>query len=163
MSITRTARGDKYQFRFDRMVPGHGRVLRCQALPADWGRPEADAFDVAETARLFAELAGAQQQRDPAISEAVALYLNDKPSDKARRAVAAPLAAIAWAFEGKCFSALADVADDVVRHGREVGLSPATLMLRLAVLKAAARHAWKAHRLTSTDPTTRMALPTLRF
>ena len=94
------------------------------------------------------------------------LYLRDKQHLKSITEAEGNLAAIAWAYEGRRLSELADVAAMVntnragTREGVE--LKPATIKQRLALLKAACRWGWKKHSLCESDPTTRMQLPTVR-
>lgn len=163
MSIRWDTRNKRWRFEFDRYLQGQ-RHRSSRLLPAGWSQAQADAYDRAEGARLYAVAAGIEQT-DPLIDSAVALYLQDKTGLKSYKSAAEHLAAIAWAYMGKPISALPDVARLVasktagVREG--VTLKPATLRNRLAVLKAACRWAWKAHGLTKTDPTARMQLPSV--
>lgn len=87
------------------------------------------------------------------------MYLRDKQHLKSIKATTEHLAAILWAYAGRRLSALAEVARKVreEHHG-----APGTIRNRLAVLKAACRHAWKHHGLTKHDPTSRMQLPKVR-
>jgi len=164
MSIRWDTRNKRWRFEFDRYLQG-GRQRSSRLLPKGWSQAQADAFDRTETARLYAIAAGVEQA-DPLIDEAVKHYLRDKTGLKSFRSAAEHLAAIAWAYAGKPMSALPEVARLVASHtaGAREGttVKPATLRNRLAVLKAACRWAWKAHGLTTNDPTTRMQLPAVR-
>lgn len=154
MPIRWDTRNKRWRFEFDRWIEGRRHRL-SRLLPRGWSQSQADAFDRKEAGRLYA-LATGIQQRDPLIDEAVVLYLRDKAALKSHRATTEHLAAIAWAYAGQPLSALPAVARDVVERSE---VAPATVRNRLACLKAACRWAWKAHGLTSSDPTTRMQLP----
>lgn len=157
MSIRWDARNKRWRWEFDRYVEGHRHRL-SRLLPRGWSQAKADAYDRTESARVYAVATGVQQ-RDPLISEAVALYLHDKTALKSYRAAAEHLAAIAWAYIDKPMSELAAVAEDVVRRSE---VAPATVRNRLALLKAACRWAWKRHGLVEADPAARMRMPTVR-
>lgn len=157
MPIRWDARNKRWRYEFDRVVDGRRHRL-SRLLPRGWSQAQADAYDVKETARLWAVASGVER-RDPLIDEAVALYLRDKTHLKSYKPTAEHLAAIAWAYAGRRMSELPAVARDVAERS-DTGM--ATVRNRLAVLKAAARWAWKRHGLTETDPTARMALPVVR-
>lgn len=100
------------------------------------------------------------------VEVAVEHYLRDKHQLKSLREATENLAAIAWAYVGKTFEDLPDIARQVnenragVRDGKI--LSDATVKQRLALLKAACRWGWKKHGMGQFDPTTRMLLPEVR-
>lgn len=157
MPIRWDTRNKRWRFEFDRVVEGRRHRL-SRLLPRGWSQAQADAYDRKEGARLAAVAAGIES-RDPLIDEAVKLYLRDKTELKSYKATAEHLAAIAWAYMGKPMSSLPAVAAEVVRLA---DTKPATVRNRLAVLKAAARWAWKKHDLVSSDPAARMQLPVVR-
>jgi integrase len=157
MPIRWDTRNKRWRFEFDRVAGGRRHRL-SRLLPRGWSQAQADAYDRQESGRLYA-LAVGIQQREPLIDEAVGLYLRDKTALKSYKATAEHLGAIAWAYTGKPISALPEVASEVVRTA---DTAPATVRNRLAVLKAAARWAWRKHGLTATDPTARMQLPVVR-
>ena len=168
MSIQWDARNKRWRWSFKRSLAGI-RHRHSRLLPEGWSRAQADAFDASETARLAAVAAGIDQT-DPLIETAVGLYLADKQHLKSLRSAAEHLAAIAWAYAGRPMSQLPEIAREVAsrrlipasakRGEHEISL--ATARNRLALLKAACRHAWKAHGLTQSDPTARMVLPSVR-
>lgn len=157
MPIRYDARNKRWRYEFDRLIDGRRHRL-SRLLPKGWSRAQADAYDLKESARLFAVAAGVER-RDPLIDEAVVLYLRDKTQLKSYKATAQHLATIAWAYAGRRLSELPEVARAVVQ---QADVAPATVRNRLACLKAAARWAWRRHALTDADPTTRMALPAVR-
>lgn len=168
MPIRWDKRNRRWRYEFDRYLAGQ----RCRAsrlLPAGWSQAEADAFDRAESARLYGVAAGIgapAEQLDPLIDAAVALYLQDKTGLKSYRSAAEHLNEIMHAYTGRRLSELPRVADEIAadRTGARLGhlLSPATIRNRLALLKAACRWAWKRHGLVAHDPTARMSLPRVR-
>lgn len=168
MSIRWDTRNKRWRFEFDRYIQGR-RTRTSRLLPKGWSRTQADAFDRTESARLYAVAAGIQAD-DPLIDTAVALYLQDKTGLKSYKATAEHLAAIAWAYAGRPMSELPEVSREIAakrlvpkteRRAEHV-ISITTAKNRIAVLKAACRHAWKAHGITRHDPTTRMMLPAVR-
>lgn len=164
MSTRWDSRNKRWRFEFDRVIEGR-RQRTSRLLPQGWTQAQADAFDRKEGARLYAIATGIERP-DPLISQAVLLYLQDKRHLKSYTKAEENLAAIAWAYQGRTLSELADVANTVSAHRQAVRegktLSPATIKQRLALLKAACRWAWKKHEICDADPTTRMQLPTVR-
>lgn len=164
MSIRWDTRNKRWRFEFDRHIRGR-RHRASKLLPVGWSQAQADAYDRAEGARLYAVATGIEQA-DPLIESAVLLYLRDKSALKSHRSAVEHLAAIHWAYAGKPMSALPEVARAVAANtaGAREGTTvrPATVRNRLALLKAACRWAWKQHGLTAHDPTTRMQLPAVR-
>ena len=165
MPIRWDKRNKRWRFEFDRYIHGQ-RQRTSRLLPAGWSQAQADAFDRTESGRLYAVASGIEQS-EPLIEQAVALYLRDKTQLKSYRSAAQHLAAIAWAYYGRRMSDLPEVAREIAarrmipeteRRG-EHEISLATARNRIALLKAACRHAWKAHGLTDADPTARMQLP----
>lgn len=157
MSIRWDTRNKRWRFEFDRVIGGR-RYRPSKLLPRGWSQAQADAYDRAETGRLYA-IATGSEQRSALIDEAVVLYLRDKTGLKSYKATAQHLAAIAWAYTGRPMSDLAAVAAEVTA---KADTAPATVRNRLACLKAAARWAWKAHGLVQADPAARMRLPAVR-
>lgn len=164
MPIRWDKRNKRWRYEFDRYIAGE-RKRASKLLPRGWSQAQADAFDRAEGARLYAVGAGIERA-DALIDVAVLHYLRDKKHLKSYKSAVENLAAIAWAYEGRPLSALPEVAKAVndnrtgVRDG--VKLSDATVHQRLALLKAACRWAWKKHGVCEHDPTERMQLPAVR-
>ena len=177
MSIEWDPRNKRWRYRFDARIQGVRRRA-SHLLPKGWTKARADAFDVKETARLYAVESGAEDA-DPLIETAVELYLRDKTGLKSFKSAQENLAAIALFYLGRPMSDLGAIAAEVNerRHMPETTtvdsrgrarkrqaheLSDATVKQRLALLKAACRWAWKRHKLTKHDPTAQMVLPTVR-
>lgn len=164
MPIRWDKRNKAWRFEFDRYIQGC-RHRSSRLLPRGWSQAKADAFDRAESGRLYAVAAGIDDA-DPLIETAVALYLRDKTELKSFQTAAEHLAAIMWAYAGKHMSALAEVASEVntkrTKARGDGNVSDATVKQRLALLKAACRWAWKQHKLTKHDPTQQMQMPGVR-
>lgn len=168
MSIRWDTRNKRWRFEFDRYIQGR-RERASKLLPKGWSQARADAFDRTESARLYAVATGVEQD-DPLIDTAVSLYLDDKVHLKSFKATAEHLAACSWAYEGRRMSELPAIAKSIAesrlipatdrRPAHEISIS--TARNRIAVLKAACRWAWKAHGITTADPTTRMQMPVVR-
>ena len=163
MPLTYCAVNDQYRFTFDRLVLARGRVRKSVLFPPGLTAEQAQQRELEETARIYTELLEPPAEQDPSVSDVVAGYLEDRKDPASRRRAEAHLTAIAWAFEGRRLSELAAVACDVLKTGKERGLAPATVRVRLSVLKAAARHAWLVRRLTTSDPSKGMCLPRIRY
>lgn len=147
----------RWRFTFNRIIRGQ-RHRASKLLPAGWNRSRAEAFDRTQTARAYALATGIERE-DALIETAVDLYrvhhlAHQKGGKKAERHFAAILE---W-YRGKPLSELPDVARRYLDDQRGA-LAPDTIRVRLAYLKAACRYAWKQHRLTEQDPTTRMNIP----
>ncbi|WP_349745273.1 tyrosine-type recombinase/integrase [Roseateles cavernae] len=164
MSIRWDTRNKRWRYEFDRVIEGR-RHRASRLLPKGWSQAQADAFDRKESGRLYALGTGVEQQ-DALIDTAVAHYLRDKTGLKSYKGAAENLAAIAWAYTGKPLTELPAVAALITntREGVREGvvLSAATVRVRLALLKAACRWAWRKHGICASDPTVRMQLPQVR-
>ena len=146
----------RWRFSFNRVIRGR-RTRATKLLPAAWGRAKAEAYDRAETARLYAVAAGLEQP-EPSIGRAVALYLDHRvPNLRDAKGIAQELAQLAGYIEGRPMSDLAAVCREYAAENR--GLAPATIRNRLAYLRSSCRYAWKKHKLTAQDPTGQMEIP----
>lgn len=164
MSIRWDTRNKRWRYEFDRVIEGR-RQRVSRLLPRGWSQAQADAFDRRESGRLYAVAVGIERTA-PLIDDAVVHYLRDKAHLKSHREATENLAAIAWAYTGKTFDALPEVARlvNATREGVRPGvtLSDATVRQRLALLKAACRWGWRRHGMGEADPTVRMILPAVR-
>lgn len=146
----------RWRFTFNRVIRRQ-RTRATKLLPAAWGRAKAEAYDRAETARLYAVATGVEQP-EPTIARAVALYLKHRVTKlRDRRGIAQELAFLAGYIEGRPMSKLGDLSREYAEEHAE--LAPATIRNRLAYLRAACRYAWKKHKLTAHDPTGHMEIP----
>lgn len=164
MPIYRDRERGAFVFEFDRRIPGAGRVRARKRLPKTWNQAQADAFDRKESARLYA-LATRTEGADALIEEAVSCYLAERlPQLKSGHNIAAELALMYWAYQGRPLSALADVCKAYRLKGtKEDGspLAPATLRNRIRYLTAAARWGWKMHGMAEHDPAAAVTVPTV--
>lgn len=158
MPITRHHTG-RWLFQFNRVVPGAGRQRANRLLPAGWTRAQADAYDRAEVARLYAFAAGVGPRRQPLIEDAVLLYLEQHaPRLKNRRDIEGALALMHPWYAGRTFADLPDACRRFdAAHTKT--LAPATVRNRIAYLRAACRWAWKVHKMGEHDPAERIVLP----
>lgn len=152
----------RWRFSFNRVVGGR-RTRSTKLLPAAWGRAKAEAYDRAETARLYAVATGLERP-EPLIGRAVELYLDHRLPrlrKKARRPsrIAQELAHLAGYIDGRPMADLADISREYAKENED--LAPATIRNRLAYLRAACRYAWRKHKLTPHDPTGQMEFPTV--
>lgn len=168
MPIHRDKQSGSFVFEFSRRINGQ-RVRATKRLPRSWNQAQADAFDRQESARLYALATGAGGAHHT-IEDAVTIYLKHKvPTLKSGRNIAAELAEVFWAYQGRPLSALPDVAKAIqlksVRNTKDKDappLSPATIKNRIAYLRAACRYAWKHHGLGDVDPAHRVTVPTVK-
>lgn len=147
----------RYQYQLHRHVGGR-RIRANKTLPAGWSKTQAQEFDRIETARIIAELTGVAP-RAALIETAVAHYLRDvAPTLKSARTATGHLAALHGWYANKTFDDLPAIAREYTAEHRAT-LAPATIKQRLALLRAACRHAWRAHNMGDADPGARMAMP----
>lgn len=164
MSIYRDRRAGAFVFEFDRRINGQ-RVRATKRLPRSWNQAQADAFDREESGRLYAVATGSGGA-DHSIEDAVALYLKHRvPKLKSGQNIAAELAEVFWAYQGRPLSSLGDVSKAiqlraVKADGKE--LAPATIKNRIAYLRAACRYAWKHHSMGDADPASRVTVPEVK-
>lgn len=149
----------RWIFDFDKVINGQ-RVRATKTLPEGWNRAKAEAFNKAETDRLYAIATGAIKER-VTIETAVALYIKHQcPKLKNGNGVIKELARIHWAYDGKYLDELADVAREYTEAERE-RLSPASIKNKLSYLRAACRYAHKHHGLGDGEKLT-IAMPAVR-
>jgi integrase len=147
---------NRWRFTFNRVI-GSVRHRATKLLPAAWGRPKAEAYDRAETARLYAVATGVERP-EPLIERAVELYLDHRlPKLRDGKGIAQELAYLVDYIEGRPMSQLADVSREYAEDNPD--LAPATVRNRLAYLRAACRYSWRKHKLTPHDPTGQMEFP----
>jgi integrase len=146
----------RWRFSFNRIV-GSQRTRSTKLLPAGWSRNQAEAFDRAETSRLYAIATGLEKP-EPTIGKAIELYLDYRvPKLKNGKKTARDLAHLVPYIEGQPMSKLADISRQYAKDHPE--LSEGTIHNRLAYLKSACRYAWRKHKLTEYDPTGHMEIP----
>lgn len=159
MSVYRDKARGRFIFEFDRYIEGQ-RVRARKLLPKAWNQAQADAFDRQETARLYA-IATSVERAEFSIEDAVSRYLAGRvPHLKHGREVAAELALIFWAYQGRPLSALADVCKAYAL--KSSGLAPATIRKRIRYLSAACRWAWRHHGMGEADPAARVTVPAVK-
>lgn len=147
----------RWRFTFLRRIRGK-RYRASKLLPAGFSRVRAEAFDRAETARIYA-IATGSERREALINEAVQLYTTHRLSHhRGAHQAERHLAAVQPYYSGRPLTDLPDIAREVVK-AQNGTWSQDTIRNRLAYLKAACRYAWKHHGLTESDPTARMAIP----
>lgn len=160
MPVYFDTRKQRWRFTFNRVIRGE-RHRASRLLPAAWNRSRAEAYDRAETGRLYAIATGIESPTR-LIDEAVRLYLDHRvPQHRAGHKAALHLAALLPWYEGCTLADLPDVAREYATD-RAGELAPGTIRNRLAYLKAACRYAWKHHGLVDADPTARMHVPPAR-
>lgn len=158
MPIYRDKENACWRFEFDRKVPGQGRIRVRKRLPTTWNRAQADAFDRAESARLYAIATGAEKPV-AGIEQAVELYqLERLPQLKHGHRILQDLALIYWAYRGQPITKLPDVCARIRKQYTNV-LAPATIRNRIRYLTSACRWAWKHHAITEHDPAARVQVP----
>lgn len=161
MPIYRDKENGCWRFEFNRRIPGHGRVRARKRLPKTWSRHQADAFDRAECARLYALATGTEKPAAD-IERAVELYTLERlPNLKAGKRTGQELLLTLWAYQGKTLAQLPDVCAAIRKEWTGV-LKPATIRNRIRYLTAACRYAWKHHHLCEHDPAERVSVPEVK-
>ncbi|MCE3262605.1 MAG: site-specific phage recombinase/integrase protein [Pseudoduganella sp.] len=159
MPIRYDKRNRRWRYEFNKVIQGQ-RVRASKLLPEAWGRDEAQAFEQAETARLYGVASGAIKARI-LIQKAVDLYAYYRcPELKTGNEIIQELALIHGYFDGRYLDELADVAKEII--DTETSWSPATLKARLSYLRAACNYAKKKHGLGDRNELYELAMPTVR-
>ncbi len=161
MSIYKDKKRGCLVFDFDRIINGQ-RVRSRKLLPKTWKKPQADAYDRQESARLYAVASGIEKP-DGLIEDAIKLYLKHKvPGLKSGENIENELALMFWSYQGKNMGDLAQVCRDYREKAlKDDGspLAPATIKNRIRYLTSACRYAWKHHGLGLHDPGEKVEVP----
>jgi len=164
MPVYRDKAKGRFIFEFDRIV-GSERIRTRKQLPKTWNQAQADAYERAESARLYAIVVGIEKP-DFSIEDAVSKYLTERvPQLKHGMDYAHALALMVPYYQFRPLSALSDVCKAyALRAVKEDGskLAPATIKNRIRYLTAACRYGWKHHAMGDTDPAARVTVPTVR-
>lgn len=161
MSIYRHKPSGCWMFDFDRRIGGR-RVRRRQLLPAGWTRAQADSFDRAQSAALYALATGVERPRW-LIEHAVAAFGRERiPDLKHGHNVRLELEALRDWYAGRPIEDLPAVAREYAAD-QAGALAPATVRNRIAYLRSACRWAWKRHGMGGdADPGARVQVPAVR-
>lgn len=160
MSIRYLRDKKRYRFEFEAQINGQ-RLRATKMLPAAWTKKQADDFDKAECARLYAEETGIQRPRFT-IDQAVIAYVDEKcPGLKNGDGVIAELDRFKEAYDGRRIDELPEVAKEYIEL-KAGTLAPATIRNRLAYLRAACRYGYRFHNMGDSDPAERMQMPTVK-
>lgn len=146
----------RWRYQIRRTVSGRA-VRTSRLLPANWSRAEAEAYERAETARLWGLAAGTLHE-SPSIEAAVLAYLEHHRGRANTAKAARELAGMMDAYAGRTFDDLPAIAADYIKATRDT-LAPATIRNRLAYLRSACRWAWKHLGMGDADPGARMVMP----
>lgn len=165
MPVYKDSSLNRWRYEFDRRIAGR-RVRVTKILPAGWSAAEADAFDRAESARLYGEATGTRAPR-VTIDQAVAAYLAERAKDlDGHENLTRELAGMAWAYIGRTLDELPAVAREYKEHAEATPsertgrpLSPVSIGRRIAYLRAACRYYWKSRRLQAVDPAHGLYMP----
>jgi len=164
MPVYRDSAAGRWRYEFDRRIGGR-RTRVTKVLPAGWSAAQADAFDRAESARLYAEATGVQAPRIT-IDTAVAAYLTERAANlKTADNLTREFAGMAWAFMGRRLDELPDVCREYVARasvtpGRHEKIpKPPTIARRVAYLRAACLYYWRTRRLAMPSPAHGLEMP----
>ncbi len=160
MPIYPDKRTGRWRFDFDRYIGGR-RVRRRQLLPAGWTRAQAEAFDRAQGAALYALATGIAKPRH-LIDDAVARYKRERLRDlKSCDNTERELEATRDWWTGRPLQDLPAICSEYAADQRGA-LSAATIKNRIAYLRAACRWVWKRHGWGDSDPGARVVSPVVR-
>ena len=150
----------RFQFEFDRWIDKE-RFRKRRLLPYGWTRAQADAYDLKESAALYAIATGIAKPRH-LIDEAVTRYGRERaPELKHGAGQMRELEATRDWWSGRPIEDLPQVCAEYEQDQRGA-LKPATIKNRIAYLRAVCRWGWKRHRLAESDPGARVVVPTVR-
>jgi integrase len=150
----------RWRFDFNRIVAGR-RYRLTKLLPAGWSRAQAETYDRAECARLYA-LASGIEKPNLTLAHAVALYLDHRvPQLRDGHNIALELAKL---YDHILATPLAGVGDMARKYAAEhaASLAPGTIRNRLAYLRAAVRYAYRVHGYGDQNYAERITMPTVR-
>ena len=153
MSISFDRKHQRWRWHFDYTHAGK-RHRSSRLLPVGWSKSQAQQYDRDETARAALIVVG-QVRPSPSVERAIMQYLKDKSALKSFKTAAYHLASAMPHYVGRTFDELPEIA-------KGLGSEPhaaATNRQRIALVKAACRHAWKVHGWCDHDPTARMIMP----
>lgn len=156
MPVFYDQRNKCWRFQLRRTVAG-SVVRTSRLLPKAWDRAQAEAFDRAETARLYGLAAGTHHE-SPLIEEAVRLYLEAHEGGKNSKQCAQSLALIHAYYAGKTLPEVSKIGKAYAKDMAGT-LAPATIRNRVAYLRAACRWAWKHEEWKCEDPGARVVTP----
>lgn len=160
MPIYRHKPSGCWMFEFSRRIDGQ-RVRKRQLLPAGWTRAQADAYERAQSASLYAVASGISKPRHT-IDEAVTRYTKERlPCLKHGANVERELDGMRDWWSGRSIEELPKVCAEYTED-QTGALAPATIKNRIAYLRAACRYAWKRHNMAESDPGARVQSPTVR-
>lgn len=157
MSVHYDKRNRRWRFEFYKVVSGN-RVRVTKLLPKAWTRAQAQAFDQAETARLYGSATGSVKKQN-LIDDAIVVYCQYRcPNLKEGVEIEKELARMHGYYESRYISELAEVAREYEEAERD-RLTPATIRNKLSYLRAACRYAHKYHGM---DEVPDISLPPVR-
>jgi integrase len=147
----------RLEFEFDRRINGQ-RIRIRRSLPLGWTRAQADAYDRAESGRLYAIATGTEKPQH-LIEEAVARYFVERiPELKHGASQAREMDLMEPWFRGKPLEQLGAACAAYLKDHR-AALAPATIKNRLRYLVSACRWGWKHHAMCERDPGAGVVFP----
>lgn len=160
MPIYRHKPSGCWMFEFSRRIDGQ-RIRKRQLLPAGWTRAQADAYERAQSASLYAVASGISKPRHT-IDEAVSRYTKERlPCLKHGANVERELDGMRDWWSDRNIEELPKVCAEYTED-QTGALAPATIKNRIAYLRAACRYAWKRHNMAESNPGARVQSPTVR-
>ena len=135
----------RWRFELTKVISGN-RVRVTKLLPKGWTRTQAQAFDKAQTDKLYAVATGTTKERVSIADAVEKYYVHQCPKLKNGDGVKKELTRIYPYFEGRYLDELSEVAREYIEAERD-RLSPASIKNKLSYLRAACRYAHKHHGL----------------
>jgi hypothetical protein len=149
----------RWRFDFNRILGGR-RFRSTKLLPAGWSRSQAEAYDRAECAHLYALATGIDK---PALTlaHAVALYLDHRvPQLRDRKNIARELAQLYDHILTTPLDRVGDMAREYTATSA-ASFAAGTIRNRLAYLRAAVRYAYRVHAYGDQNYADRITMPTV--
>jgi len=154
MSIHFVKAKGAYCFSFKRIINGKS-VRTTKLLPKAWNQAQAHAYDLKETARLYAEVTGVTHSR-PTIEQAILLFLEGRVHElKSKASYTEEIGAMFKFYEGKFLDELSEVCAEI----NKLPVKPATRRRKIAILTSACNYAYKYHKLGASKPSTNVQYP----
>ena len=158
-----------YRFTFNRII-NHRQIRATKLLPKSWGPAQADAFNIKESARIYAEAAGIVE-KDWLIEDAVEKFILYKLDGlKSKADYLREFAQLYYLYENVSITALPKVCDEInklTKTSKKAGsnpvlLSAATRRNKIRYLCAACNYAFKHHGFGTQLPSARVNIPTVK-
>lgn len=158
MSIHYVKSKGAYCFSFKRIINGE-RIRATKLLPKAWSQAQVHAFDLKESARLYALHSGLAVNSRPTIESAILLFLEGRAHElKSFKSYDYEFVRLYPLYEGKHLDELAEVCKAI----NKLDVAASSRRRKMAVLCSACNYAYKFHKLGQSKPSANVQFPVVR-